>query len=62
MVSETLVNTGSGNGLLPDGINQSPEAVLSYVQRHPLAFLPGWYIYWNTQDINPQIAFEIYTF
>ena len=32
MMSETLVKTGSGNGLLPDGIKQSPETVLSYLQ------------------------------
>ena len=28
MVSEALVNTGSGNGLLPDGTKSLPESML----------------------------------
>ena len=40
MRSEILVNTGSGNGLLPDGIKPLPKPMLSYHQRDPLTFIP----------------------
>ena len=32
MVIEILVNTGSGNGLLPDGTKPLPEPMLTYHQ------------------------------
>ena len=35
------VNTGSGNGLLPDGIKPLPEPMLTNHQRGPLAFSWG---------------------
>ena len=31
MASQILVNTGSGNGLLPDGTEPLPEPVLIYI-------------------------------
>ena len=34
MASEILVNTGSGNGLLPDGTKPLPEPILTYYQWH----------------------------
>ena len=32
MASDILVNTGSGNGLLPDGTKPLPESMLTYYQ------------------------------
>ena len=36
---EILFNTGSGNGLLPDGTKPSPEPMLTYPQLSPVAFI-----------------------
>ena len=41
MASEILVNTGSGNGLMPDSSKPLPESVLTYHQQDPLAFNRG---------------------
>ena len=61
MASEILVNTGSGNGLLPDGTKPLSESMLTYHRWDPLALLQG-NVYLNTQAINNHIVFEIYTF
>ena len=34
-----LLNTGSGNGVLPDGTKPSPEPMLTYHQWDPLEFI-----------------------
>ena len=60
MASEILVNTGSGNGLMPDSNKPLPESMLTYHQQGPPAFTPGNGKL-DTQDINPQVVFEIYT-
>ena len=39
MALEILVNTGSGNGLLPDGTKPLPEPMLTYHQLVPVAFI-----------------------
>ena len=60
MGSGSLVNVGSGNGLLPD-VTQTMNwfwFAINEIIWH--SFLDG--IYLNTQDFNPQIVFEIYTF
>ena len=44
MVSEILDNTGSGNGLWPDGIKPSPEPILTYHEQDFLAFITGQYL------------------
>ena len=41
---EILVNTGSGNGLLPDGTKPLPEPMLTSHQQDPLAFIPRLYL------------------
>ena len=41
MASETLVNTGSGNGLLPDGTKPLTVQMLIYYQWDSLVFIPG---------------------
>ena len=38
MALEILVNTGSGNGLLPDGTKPLPVPMLTYHQYGPVAF------------------------
>ena len=43
MELEILVNTGSGNGLLPDGTKPLPEPMLTYHQLGPVAFIWGYY-------------------
>ena len=60
MVSEVLVITVSGYGLLPDGTKPFPEPMLTH--RHEIL----WHsfqgnVYLNTEYINPQVVFEIYT-
>ena len=40
MALEILVNTGSGNGLLPDSTKPLPEPMSTYHQWDPLAFIP----------------------
>ena len=37
--TEILVNIGSGNGLLPDGIKPLPEPVLTYHQYGPVTII-----------------------
>ena len=37
---EILVNTGSGNGLVPEGTKPLPEPMLTYHQRDPVTFNP----------------------
>ena len=58
---EILVNTDPGNGLVLDSTKPLSEPMLTYFQQSPLKFIQG-YVYLNTQDINPQIVFKIYTF
>ena len=56
MGTKILVNIGSGNGLLSDGIKPLPEAELTY---HPYDFFEIYskVMYTkNTQDINPKIC------
>ena len=57
MALEIFVNTGSGNGLLPDGIKPLPKPVLTSHQQGSLAFVPGQCLL-NTQNINPKVVFE----
>ena len=38
--SKILVNTGSGNGMLPDDTKSLPEPILTFHQQDPLAFIP----------------------
>ena len=40
-----LVNTGLGNGLLPDGTKPLPKPMLTYHQCGPLAIIPGQYLF-----------------
>ena len=42
MALEISVNIGSENCLLPDDSRLSPEPIMTYHQRDPLAFNPGW--------------------
>ena len=52
-----LVNTGSGNGLLPDGTKPLPEPMLTYHQQGPVAFF--WWHYhkkiWRNQSVKQKI-------
>ena len=41
MALEIVVNTGWGNGLLPDGTKSLPEAMLTYQQWDTLPFILG---------------------
>ena len=41
MVTEILVNIGSGNGLLPDGTKPLPEPMLTDHQLSPVTFILG---------------------
>ena len=41
MVLEIWVNTGSGNGLLPDGTKPLPKPMLTDHQRSPVTFIVG---------------------
>ena len=59
MASKILVNTGSGNGLLPDGTETIPEP--SWITIHEILDIHS-NVCLNTQDINPQVVFEISTF
>ena len=56
-----MVSTSSGKGLLPDGTKPLSEPVLRYHTRDPLAFTLR-NVYWNTQDIIPQVVFEMHLF
>ena len=57
-MTDILVNTGSGNGLLPDGTKPTPQTILIYYANSVL-----WHSFQgNAQDINLHIMFEIYTF
>ena len=58
MVSEIMVNTDSDKGLSSDLTKPLSEPVLTYHQ--PDSFQGN--VYLNTQDINPSVMFEIYTF
>ena len=48
MASGTLINTFSGNGLVPDGIKPLPEPKLTYHHRNPVAFIHSY----NVNNIN----------
>ena len=41
MVTEIWIDTGPGNGLLPDGTKQLPEPMLTYHQLGPVPLLWG---------------------
>ena len=41
MAAEIWVNTGSGNGLLPDGTKPLPEPMLTYHQSGTVTFIGG---------------------
>ena len=41
MVTETRVNIGSGNGLVPDGTKPLPEPMSTYHQQKPVVFMWG---------------------
>ena len=58
MVSEILVNSAAGNGLLPDGTKPLSEPMLIY-QQNLLAFIQ---VYLYTEDSYSQVEFEIYRF
>ena len=44
MASEILANSGSVNGLLPDGTKPLPELMLTNLQQDPLEFIPGKFL------------------
>ena len=43
-ISDILVNTGSGNGLVPSGTKPLPEPMLTYHQHDPVAFIWRYYL------------------
>ena len=51
MVTEIWVNTGSGNGLLPDGTKPLPEPMLTDHQLSPVTFILGQF---NMTCLNHQ--------
>ena len=61
MASKNLVSTGSKKGLLSGGTNPLFEPMLNCHQQNPPVFIQGT-IYLNTQVIDTQVVFEIYTF
>ena len=62
VTSDILLNTVSGNGLLPNDTKPlTKPIILTHNQRDPLVFIVD-IVYLNTQDINPHVSFEIYAF
>ena len=55
MALEIVVNTGWGNGLLPDGTKSLPEAMLTYQQWDTLPFILGkcLFEYRQVSNIRP---------
>ena len=52
MATEFWVNIGSGNGLLPDGTNPSPEPMLTYHQWGPVVITWGqFHIKWLSHQL-----------
>ena len=51
-------NIGTGNGLVPDDTKTLPEPMFTYNQQGPLTSFQGNVIL-NTQDINPEVGFEL---
>ena len=61
LVHKILINTGSGNGLLPAGTTLLPEPIWLAVSKVVWHSFQG-NVCLNAQDINPRVLFEIYTF
>ena len=61
LVTQMWVNTGSGNGLLPDGTTPVPGTILTYHHWSTLAFSRGNFTE-TVLDITYYKMFEIYVF
>ena len=61
MALEILVNTGSGNGLLPDGTKPLPEPMLTYHQQGSVAFIWGHH-HRRFEDTHQWSKIENYTY
>ena len=61
MRSETLINTGSGNGfflMVPSNYQNESWLTIDEIQWHSIQGNAKW----NAQDANPQDEFQIYIF
>ena len=61
MPSEILVNTGSGNGMLPDGTKPLHKPFWNIINKVLWHSFQGS-IYLITHDINLQVVYGVFTF
>ena len=59
MVMEIWVNSGLGNGLLPDGTKPLPEPMLTYHQQGPVTFIRGWFHNTYFSDESVKLAWKL---
>ena len=59
MAAESWVNTGSGNGLLPDGTKPLPEPMLIYLQFSPVTCICGQFHIWNLYHHSLKLGWKL---